>query len=313
LVIGSALSEVFSFIYLYISFTIDKKQYKTNLNATKKYSNKILKISVPLALTSYLRSGLSTLKQVLIPSGLQKSGISYELALSKYGIITGMVMPILMFCSIFVSSIGGLLIPEFSSYYAKKAYSQLNYITSRILKLVSIFSIFIITTLIYFSDELSLVIYNNLEIGAFIRIMAPLIWFIYLDIVIDNMLKGINKQIGVMVCNIIDLFITISLIYFCLPIYGVYAYIAILFISELLNFCISFLHLVKSIKLKTNFTLWVFKPLIASLLSIILISIIPFPDDINIQLLIVKIIIFTFLYLLSLILFKCITKRDIII
>lgn len=313
LVIGSGLSEIFSFIYLYISFKIDKKQYRTNSNYLKTYSKKILKISVPLALTSYLRSGLSTLKQVLIPLGLQKSGISYELALSRYGMITGMVMPILMFSSIFISSIGGLLIPEFSSYYAKNAYLQLNYICNRILKLVSIFSIFIITVLMFFSDDLSLIIYNDLEISIFIRFMAPIIWFSYLDIIIDNMLKGINKQIGVMICNIIDLFVTISLIYFCLPIYGVYAYIAIIFISELLNFCISFWQLVKNIKLKSDFVLWIFKPLLSAILSIIIISIIPFSKNVTIPLLATKIIIFLFFYILSLILFKCITKRDIII
>jgi stage V sporulation protein B len=68
------------------------------------YTKRIFKIAIPISITSYIRSGLSTLKQLLIPIGLEKFGMSYDLAFSNYGMIAGMVMPILFLPSILINS-----------------------------------------------------------------------------------------------------------------------------------------------------------------------------------------------------------------
>ena len=75
---------------------------------------------MPISLTSYIRSGLSTFKQLLIPSSLEKNGLNCDKALADYGTITGMAMPVVMFPATFLYAISGLLIPEFSRYYVKK-------------------------------------------------------------------------------------------------------------------------------------------------------------------------------------------------
>ena len=61
------------------------------------YLKRILRISIPVAITSYIRSGLSTIKQLLIPLRLQKNGMTCDDALSSYGMINGMAMPLLLF------------------------------------------------------------------------------------------------------------------------------------------------------------------------------------------------------------------------
>lgn len=79
-----------------------------------------MRITIPVALTSYLRSGLSTFKQLIIPSSLQRSGMNSSNSLISYGIVNGMAMPIIMFPVILVTSISSLLIPEFSRLYVEK-------------------------------------------------------------------------------------------------------------------------------------------------------------------------------------------------
>ena len=77
-------------------------------------------------------------------------------------------------------------------------------------------------------------------------ILSPLIIPMYLDNkLIDNILKGLDKQVGVMKCNIIDLFTSILGIFILLPILGIKGYILITFFSILLNFSISFIQLKK--------------------------------------------------------------------
>ena len=84
----------------------------------------------------------------------------------------------------------------------------------------------------------------------------------YLDNIIDAMLRGLDRQVEVMYCNIADLFITISLIYSFIPIYGIYGYIAILYISEIFNFSVSVYQLYKETHFKFDYVFCIVLPLI---------------------------------------------------
>lgn len=83
---------------------------------------------------------------------------------------------------------------------------------------------------------------------------------IYLDKVIDAMLRGLDKQVGVMFCNIIDLISTIALILLLVPVFGIYGYIAIIAISEILNFTISLIQLYRVSHFKFDFISYIIVP-----------------------------------------------------
>ena len=127
LILGDVLSEVCSFTYniFVLTFDLDKHIGKTKIGNHNSFIYRIFRILMPVALTSYIKSGLSTLKQLIIPTSLEKNGINCENALAEYGTITGMAMPIVMFPATFLSAISGLLIPEFSRYFVKKDYEKI--------------------------------------------------------------------------------------------------------------------------------------------------------------------------------------------
>lgn len=252
LILGDLISEIISFIYIYILYLLDKKRHLSSSGSidTKDYNKRIFRISIPVAITSYIRSGLSTLKQIIIPTSLEKSGINCSEALSKYGIITGMAMPIITFPDILIRSFSGLLIPEFSRYFAKKDYKSIKKYTSILLLATGFFSVLLTILLYLFSNQLAFIIYKDISISYYIKILAPLSIFIYLDTIIDSILRGLDAQVGVMVINIIDLILSVSFIYFCVPIIGLKGYIISIYISEILNFIISMSLLVKDVYLK---------------------------------------------------------------
>ena len=245
LIIANTISEIISFIYLYINYKLSLTTLQYTSRKAKNYLKRVLTISVPVAITSYLRSLLSTIKQILIPLRLEKHGMSCELALSNYGQINGMVMPLLLFPGLIINSISELLIPEFARYNTKKDYKRMQEVINTIFKLCIIFSFLILGLYICFNSAISIFTYNDLEIVKYLLALTPLSFFIYLDHIIDAILKGIDKQLGVMYCNIIDLFISILLIYILIPIYGIWGYIFILYLSEIFNFAISLLQLYK--------------------------------------------------------------------
>ena len=98
LILGDVLSEVCSFTYNIFVFVFDINiHFGNSFKNRNSYLYRIFRILMPISLTSYIRSGLSTLKQMIIPSSLEKNGSNCEKALADYGTITGMAMPIVMF------------------------------------------------------------------------------------------------------------------------------------------------------------------------------------------------------------------------
>ena len=208
-------------------------------------------------------------------------------------------MPVIMFPCTFINSFSSLLIPEFSSYYANKNFNSINYVCTKIFKITSLFSIGIASIFFYFSNEISLAIYQNLDSSIFIKIFAPLIFFMYMDSVIDGILKGLKQQISVMCCNILDLIISISFIYYLLPIQGIRGYVIVIYISEILNFSISIYQLFKFSNLKFKFIDWIIKPIFASTISFSILNIFYFNCTNEILQLIINICIFIIIFTLT--------------
>lgn len=307
LVLGGSISEICSFLLLLFSYKRDIRKKKCVMNRGDNYTKQILRITLPIAFTSYIRSGLSTLKQILIPIRLEKSGISCEKALSQYGMINGMAMPLIMFPCTFISSFSMLLIPEFSYLNARKSYDKINFAINKILKFCFIFSFLIMGIFWCFSEELSSSIYSEADVSIFIKVLSPLIVLMYIDNVVDGILKGLDKQVAVMGINILDLFTSITFIYFLLPIQGIKGYIVVLFISEILNGLVSLLLLIKETKLKLDFANWILKPCFAVfLLNLIFRNYSPS----SILELIVQILIFCICYFASIVLFRGLVKSD---
>lgn len=307
LVLGSTISEFLSFLFLSFLFLKDKRKLNSFGYKDTNYTKQILKIALPISFTSYIRSGLSTLKQVLIPIQLEKFGLSCKTALSSYGIINGMVMPLILFPCSFISSFSSLLIPEFSYINAKKDMLKINSALNKIFKFCFIFSFLIMGIFWNFAYDLNKIIFPNIDISFYIKLLCPLIVLMYIDNVVDSILKGLDKQVSVMGINIIDLISSICLIYFLLPFYGVKGYIIVLFTSEIINGILSLILLLKHTNLKFDFENWVLKPL----LVIIFINFITknYYCSNGFEL-ILQIFIFCICYFILLILIKGLIKKD---
>ena len=304
LILASTVSCVFEFIVTFVLYIIDirngswsKSSQKNPTSLVQTPLKKILRIALPVAITSYIRSGLSTLKQLLIPFSLEKYSVSCDEALSQYGLINGMTMPILMFPSIIITSCAGLLIPEFARYNLKKDFKRMNQVTSFIFTFTSFFSVCVIGIFLTFTEEICYFVYHNLEISNFLALLCPLVILIYLDKIIDAMLRGLDKQVGVMFCNIFDLVSTILLIYTLVPVFGIYGYIAIIAISEILNFTISLIQLKKATHFKFDFISYVAVPFLLAFITKFLFDAIDKYIEYDLGFVLLKICLFIAVYL----------------
>lgn len=239
IVIGAFLGELVSFIMLFIAYKLDSHRYKSGLPAPKNLHSRMSAIILPVAVSAYITSALRTLQHLLIPAGLKKSGASSSTALATYGLIHGMVLPVLMFPAAFLNAVSELIVPELAECQATGAINRLNYIINRVLNFGLLSSMLIMCIFFRYSHEFGLLIYNSAEAAHFLRIFAPLIMILYLDSIVDGMLKGIGEQARSMLYNILESSLSVLLIYFLLPRYAINGYIFTVFIARALNFALS--------------------------------------------------------------------------
>lgn len=268
-VIGTTLSEILSCVYSYLLYINDVKKIPKAADKYKKgnLSSNLFLILLPLTASASLRAGLSTLENILIPSGLKRYGASSTKALYTYGLICGMVMPIIAFPALILMSFSMLLIPEMSEANAINQKANINYIAEKVLKVTLIFSIMIMNIFLFFSKDLCCAIYSNSNCSVYLSIFAPLVPLMYLDKIVDGMLKGLNQQMYYLSYNIIDSSVRVLLIFILLPFVGIKGFIIMTFVSTILNSSLSVVRLLKVTCLKFNFTQWVIGPLICSTIS----------------------------------------------
>lgn len=269
---GGVISEIASFVISFILYLFDKKIHlKNQIESDGNELSKIGAIALPVAISAYVRSALSTIEHLAIPWGLRRCGLDYQASLASYGILHGMVFPLLLFPSAVLGAFSSLLVPELSSAKEVGDTRRIKYIVSRVFAVSLLFSFGVSGIFVCFSYELGYFLYGSYEAGEYIRLLAPLIPLMYLDGAVDAMLKGLGEQIYTMRVNISDSIISVLLIVLLLPRLGISGYVVIIFITELFNTSFSIIKLLNTTGIKTPIIKWVLKPLITVILSTLIV------------------------------------------
>ena len=193
---------------------------------------------------------------------------------------------------------------SFQDFLLGKNLNRIKNVCNTVFNFTSIFSVLVMGIFFFFANDISIAIYNNIEVGKWIKILSFLVIFMYIDNIVDGMLKGINEHVSVMLCNILDLIVTILIIFFIVPILGMEGYILSIFVSELLNFSVSLYQL----KRRVNFSfplLLILKCVIAVLMSYIITSLINFNGFTGVINLVINVSIFIIFYFIFTFISKC--------
>lgn len=271
LVLGTTISEIFSCIYVFIAYLLEKKE-NNNFTVEKRGEagilRRLIKIALPVAGTSYISTGFRTVETMLVPIGLVKFGMSNKEAVSVLGGVMGMAFPIIMFPAVLLMSLGRILIPEISRAKALNNKERVNSLISRSLGFTSIIGIISFAVFFIFSEELSISIYNRNDIGLIFKSLSYVIPFMYIDMVMDGILNGLNEQVKSLEYQIIESLIRVSLIYVLIPSKGINGLIISMLISVLFSFILNLLRIVKVTRIDINISNWVIKPIIVAGVSV---------------------------------------------
>ena len=298
---GGAVAESFSLLFNLALYLFDKRHFRGITPLKTVRSPRVAEIALPVAISAYARSGLLAIEHILIPRGLLSFGAGTSGALSSYGALQSMALPVVLYPAAITTAFAGLLIPEVTEQHCAQNRAQIRYIARRVYQLTLLFSIGTAAIMLCFSASLGKALYNSGEVGAFIRAIAPLIPIMYLDTATDALLKGLGEQVYSMRVNILDALISVLCVAILVPQMGIAGYVITIYVTEILNAALSIARLLRVSGFHPPLGKLVLRPLLCAIASTcatrVLLSYFPFPLSIVCQILLAAIFYASFLLL----------------
>jgi stage V sporulation protein B len=229
-----------------------------------------------------------------------------------FGLLKGLVIPVLFFPAVFISAFSRLLMPEFADARAVGDDEKIKKIGAKVVQSALIFSILVTGIFMIFSKDLGNLIFKSPQAGEMLFLLAPLVPLMYLDGIVDGMLKGLNEQVAVMKYNIIEAAMRVGLVYFIIPLLGFDGFMLTIYVGNIVNSMMSLNKFIKVADIKFSFSLWIIRPLLSVFAAGFPIYVL-FKHFINIEFPTVLCIILTIIfYVVFIFLTGCVVKEDII-
>ncbi|GKX31438.1 stage V sporulation protein B [Vallitalea longa] len=268
-IIGMVGGEIISFATVAIAYKFNS--LKKNSKKPQSYYiilKKISAIAVPITSNRLITTILTSIETILIPTQLQLFGFTHSEALSTYGILTGMALPLILFPSVFTNSISLMLLPTVSAASANKNKKMINFTTTKTMKFTILIGIISTFLFLSYGKTLGVIVYQEEYVGILLTILAWLCPFIYLQTTLGSILNGLNKQLIVFRNNIIGLSIRIAFIFILIPMYGLKGYLWGLLSSFVIVSTLNIIHLIRITSINFKVSNWLIKPILACLASV---------------------------------------------
>ncbi len=201
-------------------------------------SERVLQAALPLALADIVKSGINTAENLMVPKRLALNPQT-DAPLAAFGIVSGMVFPIIMFPACILFALSELLLPELSQCLSAGKQKRIRYLMRRSQKVAMLYGVAFAGLIFLTGDQLGKVLYNSETAGSQIKLYATIIPILYCDAVTDAMTKGLGRQKISVQFNILTSLMDILFLFILLPQYGMTGYFVSFSITHLINFLLS--------------------------------------------------------------------------
>ena len=232
------LSELGGVIFCLIAVGAEKK-YSFKIKQLFSQMKSLFSVSYILTINKIMITFLQCLEAILVPIVLVKSGLSSHTALSIYGILTGMALPVITFPSAINSSVSTMILPAIAGANAGGETKNIKKTTEVSIWFSLVTGIFCIGIFLYYGDFIGTTIFGHAKAREYIKILAWLCPFMYLSTTLGSVLHGLGKTNTAFIHNCLGTVIRLFFLWFIVPLVGINGYLWGLLIS---NLVITFLH-----------------------------------------------------------------------
>ena len=113
---------------------------------------------------------------------------------------------------------------------------------------------------VLFGRQAALLLYGDAQVGGYIRALGLVAPFMYLESMVDGMLKGLGQQLATFRYSLLDSALRILCIAALLPRFGIGAFLGIMAASNLLTFGLNTARLLRCAGLRPAWGAWLGRP-----------------------------------------------------
>lgn len=237
LVVGEFFAMIVSIITIYASYYKDRKFCLRNICppihskgfdisvSTAKAYRQLLSMALPLTANRLVLNMLQSVEAVSIPAKLRLYGYDNTTALSVYGVLTGMAMPLIFFPNAITNSVAVLLLPIISESYALGDIKAVKKATMRTIKSCIVLGIICMAGFFLLGRWAGEFLFQSELAGHFIITLSFICPFMYLDTTLSSILQGLGMAGKVFIMNVISLIIRLVFVFYAVPLVGITGYL----------------------------------------------------------------------------------------
>jgi stage V sporulation protein B len=246
-ILGNVAGEIASCIYFIIANKINFKMNFPKIGNLVGAMKKTAAFSFPISVGSLLIHLFQSAEAVLIPAQLVIGGYTSEESLTLYGILSGMVLPLVMLPSVLTGSLAVLLMPSVAE--DKNTADRTIAKTMEMCIILGIYSIFAYTI---FIGDIGTEMFGNELVRDFTRLLAWLCPFMYLSQSMSSILNGAGKTTSTCIQNTLGILIRLVFLIALVPDYGITAYLIGLLVSKLVVCVIQYIQINRLFRISLN-------------------------------------------------------------
>ena len=269
--LGELLSCIFT-IWNYVHFKRKRRFTRKPTLSSAAALSMILTMALPLSASRISASFLSAIENLLIPRQLQLHGQNTAQALSTYGELAGMAMPLILLPSACLTAASISLVPEISEASAVRQDTRIQKTVSATFLFTSIIGFGAAALFAVFPQEICYIVYDRSSLGQVLFPLAFLCPLLYAQMTLNGLINGLGEQFFLFWNNIVSSLISIAVIWFFMPAYGIAAFLAGWFLSLFFSVTTALFLLWKRTKAFPSFYDCIVKPSLAGAASGLLIK-----------------------------------------
>lgn len=259
------ISYSLSFIVATIFYFLHGGKVASPKNALKP----LISSSAPITLMRTSTSLINTLIAIVLPARLVLYGISSSEALSSFGELSGMSIPLIYIPSTLIGSIALVLVPELAENYYKNNNLTLKNNIEQAIKCSVFISSIIIPVFLSMGKEIGYLLYNNLNAGVYVQNACIIMFPMSITMITTSILNSLNLEKHTLLYYLIGASLLMVCIFFLPKYIGVYSLVLGLLLSYVTTAVLNLILISKTSRIKPNFKRFIFISLLFILPSAI--------------------------------------------
>lgn len=255
---GITLSEIAGMLFFITIFLFKQSNSDSEFRNTYSYNKSSIKIknytqyikpmwsiAFPITINHLIQNLCSSYENILIPHKLCAYGLSESKALSMYGILCGIALPVILFPGVITNSLSVLLLPKISQDNANNNTSNLSSALKKAILYGLLLGFGFTIILSLFGNFIGNKIFASIYAGMFICKLSWLCPFLYTNSLLSSIMHGLGHPGSVLLINILASAIRISMIILLVPKYGIDALLWGMLISQIYTTIALMIYLIK--------------------------------------------------------------------